>query len=617
MGKLFTSLRSRLILLVILTLIPSVLFLVRGSLQRREQARLDAQNEVIHLGRVASRMQTEMVENVKAFLLTVAHQPSIRQQDMSECKSIFAHLVDQHYRYFSSFYVADLQGNLLCTPEEVHHAPKFEACDHYKMLVEADDFVYTGYHVCNTTGLAVLSVGYPITNLQDERVMVTNVSIDLAWFYDFAADIGLPEGAVLVVLDEQGVILSHYPDNDRWRGYKLPKATVLWDLFTKKEGTMIGQGLDGKESIFAMSTMDGSTGKFYVALGMPTEVAYAEGNREMMINLVVLLGVMAAVLILMWVLGDVIIVKQAKTLVKTTQTLAAGDLTARSGLDYSKGELGQLAEAFDHMADQLVKREAERDHNEATLHEYAGNLERTNQELRDFTNIASHDLQEPLRKIQTFGELLIERCAPNLDEQGVDYVHRMQGAAQRMQSLVGELLTYSRVTSKARPFSRVDLNQVARQVLADLDYQIDQKNADVKVTELPVVEADPVQMTQLLQNLIGNALKFHRKDQSPVVRVFMTRAVNGQNSNGMCEIRVSDQGIGFDERYLERIFQPFQRLHAREEFEGTGMGLAICRKIVDRHGGTITATSTPGSGSTFIIQLPLNQKLKGQVPYEH
>ena len=249
----------------------------------------------------------------------------------------------------------------------------------------------------------------------------------------------------------------------------------------------------------------------------------------------------------------------------------------------------------------------ERKQAEEAIQRYTRQLERSNQELEQFAFVASHDLQEPLRKIQTFGELLQDRCAPNLDVQGVDYVVRMQGAAQRMQALVGELLTYSRVTSKARPFTRVDLTELARQVLADMDYQIELKEADVKLSELPVVEADPVQMTQLLQNLVGNALKFHKKDQPPVIRIF-TPDARSAHQNGMCEVRVADQGIGFDEKYLERIFQPFQRLHGREEYEGNGMGLAICRKILDRHDGTITATSKPGEGSTFIIRMPLRQK---------
>ncbi len=309
----------------------------------------------------------------------------------------------------------------------------------------------------------------------------------------------------------------------------------------------------------------------------------------------------------MWFLGDALIVKQAQSLVQTTRRLAQGDLTARTGLDYSHGELGQLAQSFDSMADDLAARDAERSHNEAALSEYARSLENSNQELRDFANIASHDLQEPLRKIQTFGDLLVERSAGSLNDQGQDYVRRMQDAAEHMRLLVSELLAYSRVSNEALPFTRVDMTKVARQVLEDMDWQIENSKAQVQLSELPVIEADLMQMNHLMQNLIGNALKFHKAGVPPKVTISGNNGSGKPLEKGMCEILVQDEGVGFNEKYLDRIFQPFQRLNGRNEFEGTGMGLAICRKIVERHGGSISAQSTPGSGSTFTVRLPLKQ----------
>lgn len=313
--------------------------------------------------------------------------------------------------------------------------------------------------------------------------------------------------------------------------------------------------------------------------------------------------VVASVIGLMWVLGNQLIIRQTQALVHVTRKLAKGDLTVRTGLNYQQGELGQLAQAFDGMADQLAQRDAEREKNLAALGDYATELEQSNRELRDFTNIASHDMQEPLRKIQTFGELLAERSASGLDERGLDYLRRMQGAAQRMQILIDGLLTYSRLTTKAQSFELVNMTQITRQVVNDLDWQIEQKGAKIDLAELPEVEADSLQMAQLMQNLIGNALKFHAKDRSPVVRIYSSEQTNSCQ-DGWCKILVEDEGIGFDEKYLDRIFQPFQRLHDRDQFDGVGMGLAICRKIVERHGGCITAQSAKGEGSTFIIKLP-------------
>jgi signal transduction histidine kinase len=225
-------------------------------------------------------------------------------------------------------------------------------------------------------------------------------------------------------------------------------------------------------------------------------------------------------------------------------------------------------------------------------------LARSNRELEEFAYVSSHDLQEPLRKIQAFGDRLRSRSAAAFDDTGRDYLARMQNAAARMSTLITDLLTFSRVTTKGQPFAEIDLNGVARDVLADLETRVEQTGGRVELGELPTVTADPLQMRQLLQNLIGNALKFHQPGRPPVVRVWAERLAAGWR------LAVADNGIGFDEKYLDRIFDVFQRLHGRGEYEGTGMGLAICRKIVERHGGTLTAASAPGAGATFFATLP-------------
>ena len=228
-------------------------------------------------------------------------------------------------------------------------------------------------------------------------------------------------------------------------------------------------------------------------------------------------------------------------------------------------------------------------------------LEQSNRELESFASVASHDLQEPLRKIQTFGERLKTTCAAALSPEGRDYLERMNSAAGRMRRLIDDLLSVSRVSSKAPSFVRVDLARIAREVLGDLETSIEQAGASVTLGELPTLEAEPMQMRQLLQNLVSNALKFRRDDVAPSVSIHATV----DEEAGRCELRVADNGIGFDEKYLDRIFNVFQRLHGRGKYEGTGIGLAICRKIAERHGGSIDARSKPGQGATFIVTLPL------------
>jgi len=260
-------------------------------------------------------------------------------------------------------------------------------------------------------------------------------------------------------------------------------------------------------------------------------------------------------------------------------------------------------------AEILVRNRAEQD-----LIDYSERLERNNAELQEFAYVASHDLQEPLRKILTFGDRLKSKFGDTIDEQGRDYLERMQNAARRMKNLINGLLSFSRIRTRAVPFEQVDLKKAAESVIEDLEVSIEQSGGRVEISEMATIEGDPLQIQQVLQNLIGNALKFSKDDEVPEIKVHgHFTASNGsihQEGDGKeyYEIVVEDNGIGFDEKYSDRIFGVFQRLHGKAQYEGTGIGLSICRKIAERHRGRISAHSTPGEGSSFIVTLPVTQE---------
>jgi light-regulated signal transduction histidine kinase (bacteriophytochrome) len=233
------------------------------------------------------------------------------------------------------------------------------------------------------------------------------------------------------------------------------------------------------------------------------------------------------------------------------------------------------------------------------LEERTQALTRSNAELSEFAYVASHDLQAPLRKASAFAHQLKMHLADKLDAQGADFMARLLRSVESMQSLIEALLQLARVTSSEAPKRRVSLSEVAAQVIEDLEPALSQSGAKVLADPLPEVLGDPQQMRQLLQNLVGNALKFRRPEQAPVVRLR-----GRERPDGACELVVEDNGVGFDMKYASRIFHPFQRLHSVKDYPGTGMGLAICQKIVERHGGTISAESAPGRGSAFKVLLP-------------
>lgn len=236
------------------------------------------------------------------------------------------------------------------------------------------------------------------------------------------------------------------------------------------------------------------------------------------------------------------------------------------------------------------------------LERVAAQLEASNRELQQFASVASHDLQEPLRKIVVFGDRLRAKFGDQLGEQGNDYIERMMNAAGRMRTLIDDLLEFSRVVTRARPFVAVDLGEVIREVLGDLEVLIESKGAVVDVGDLPTIQADPTQMRQVFQNLIANAMKFQGEGAVPHVAIRADEDTS--RSTAGWRISVRDNGIGFEQQHAERIFAPFQRLHGRSEFGGSGIGLAIVRRIVERHGGTISAESSPGQGACFFLSLP-------------
>lgn len=240
---------------------------------------------------------------------------------------------------------------------------------------------------------------------------------------------------------------------------------------------------------------------------------------------------------------------------------------------------------------------------------YSEELTRSNRELEDFAFVASHDLQEPLRKIRAFGDRLMSTYGESLDGKGVDYITRMKMAAERMSNLINDLLEFSRITTRGKEFKEVELDKLMSDILGDLEIAIDESKCQINIDLLPVVQGDKGQMYQLFLNLLSNAIKFRKAQTAPVIEVkYQHKEVQDELTDQTMEwhvITISDNGIGFEQEFADKIFIPFQRLHGRTEYKGTGIGLAVCRRIVERHGGNISACSELNVGTVFTVTIPV------------
>jgi light-regulated signal transduction histidine kinase (bacteriophytochrome)/CheY-like chemotaxis protein len=253
------------------------------------------------------------------------------------------------------------------------------------------------------------------------------------------------------------------------------------------------------------------------------------------------------------------------------------------------------------------------------LLEYINRLENANKELDRYAFMASHDLQEPLRKIRLFSDRLSIKYQDLIDEEGKLYLNRISNAGGRMQALINDILAFSKITAEETAFAKTDLVPIIMEVISDMDEMVQDKQAKITIDQLPQIDVIPGLMRPLFQNLISNALKYSRKDIPPQIHINAevqpAPEDMGTNTEGsrFCRIIVEDNGIGFDQKYSEKIFEMFTRLHQNSEFEGTGIGLAICKKIVEKHRGFISAKSNVNLGSTFILSFPLSKRLGMQL----
>ena len=408
-----------------------------------------------------------------------------------------------------------------------------------------------------------------------------------------------PDLTYLGIFDEQDNLISSF--NPLSIKLNLPASIHTDDLFH------IGDVYFFSEPVHFQKEKFGNLIIGYSLESLHREMQSAKVEVLLICMGILLIGTLLTVILSQILTKDIIKLKDA------AQKFSPGQKRPPIATE-SQDEVGELCTAYNHLVDEINLVVNNLEKNSWELEKYSHELEKRNTELKDFIYIASHDFNEPLRKIVTFGDrlesFLLDANPDFSAEKGAQYLKRMQNSARRMSLLISDLLDYSKVIAQADyQFEPINLKDVIQLVLIDLEHRTRKTKAIIHTGSMPEIEIHPFQIQQVFINLIGNSLKFHKNGTSPVIEISSEPALSS-NGNPVYKISVKDNGIGFDQKYTEKAFKPLERLVGRSEYEGTGMGLSICKRIIERHGGTITATSSLGMGSTFTISLPKKQVQK-------
>lgn len=587
-----------------MAVIPALVITAISGYAHISQSRAQTLGEAYRMTQMLSNYQSNLIQDTRRLLQVLVTENEIRSA--RDCPS-FLERINRSFTIYASLSVADVDGRITCSSASSKSQASISDREYFQKAIKQNQII-TGVPVTGRlTGKVVQPIAVPIHNSADQVTGVLVATLDLQQVIDFSRSLDIPPQSAILLVDPAGTVIMRYPQTEAWAGQRLPDAPIIKEILShQKEGSAEAAGLDGIKRLYAFTPIgDRPETRLYISIGIPSSVAYAQPNRILVTNLA-LIGLTALLaLATAWFGGDILFLRVVsltaeRDLAEKELKLANAQLETR--VEERTQELARAVEQLNielaerrHMVDILHRRGEE-------MSDLMQRLQQSNADLQDFAFIASHDLQEPLRKIQAFGERLLKQQSSRLDSNGVYYAERMSSSANRLQAMINALLNYSRINTQGRTFISTDLNLVIDQVRVDLDLIIRETGGKLCVDPLPTIEADPLQMYQMLLNLVSNGLKFHRPGTPPEVRV----SANPQDDH-FIDLVVEDNGIGFDEKYLDRIFQPFQRLNSREQFEGSGIGLAVCRKIAERHHGHISAKSMTGSGSRFIVTLPFKQ----------
>ena len=607
------SFRAKLMVLVLLTAIPAFALTLQRSLSQRGVEKEQVLHEISAVSRLIAAKEQSFVRNARQLLATLSGLDFlVHAKDKSFCAVHFENLIKLSPDYLN-FGLIESDGTVFAagvTPASEVDSLKDRS--YFKRTCNSQKFSIGEYQVGRLTGQRSLNFGFPVVNQSNQLSRVLFASLSLEKLASEVRGITLPPGGVATVVDSGGHILVRLPDEGGWVGRSVPDTQLVREALRIKEGIVESKGLDGIDRVYAITPIaDDLSARLFVTVGVPTNVLFANANQSLKRNLLVMVLTLIVALFVASLFAERALVKPVSELSATAHQLAAGNLSARSPVFTSTGEIRHLSEAINSMASRLQERDADLSKAHEEIRKINTELEQrvtdrtaeltaANQELESFSYSVSHDLRAPLRHLDGFAELLLRQQSGKLDEKGQRHLRIISDAARKMGTLIDDLLVFSRMGRQEMQKARVDTKALVDDAVAQLAPDCSGRSIEWEIADLPVVIGDGAMLKQIWLNLISNAIKYTRPRESARI------TVGYQEDASQHIFHVRDNGVGFDMRYADKLFGVFQRLHAETEFEGTGVGLANVRRIALRHGGQTWAESEIGQGSTFYFSLSKN-----------
>jgi signal transduction histidine kinase len=609
------SIQSRLLLFLLVSYIPVLLIIVLNNQTQRQQAQQEAQLSALQQAREIAFFHGQQIRELEDILKLLSQTHFIKTWDMELCIEVVTDMLAQ-FPNWANIAVMDESATVQCSSLPDRLGVNYADRDFVQEAFATGQATNSGFVVGRVTGEPAFGVALPIYEADGTLRGLITIGVIPDLQSEFIAAQVLSGNHRMTILDQNNIITFRYPPTELGIGTQY-NETLLRQIEGKTEGTFEAIGLEGDQRLYGFTRFEPADATVLVSIEKTR--AFAQVNLIQQRNLLVMVVVFTITTLLI-TLASRLIARPLRQLSGVTQQFARGDLSKRINMESGITEITQIQRAFNDMATSIEARIEERTaalqqvntqlaaeiqirkEIESELERFTVRLRESNRDLEQFAYVASHDMREPLRKIIAFSERLQKSNLP--DEQRQDYLNRVNDAATRMTQMIDNLLLYARIDQQHNTQTEVSLTAVAQQVVSDLDPLIKETQGSIHIDALPTIQADLVQIQRLFQNLIANALKYYRDGVPPVVHL------TTQEIDQTIQIRFEDNGVGIPEKDHERIFMIFERLHGRTQSGGAGLGLAICRKIMQHHGGEITLESIVGTGTIFILHFPIALKVQ-------